>query len=472
MKKTPINYHFIVAVWGEEYVDTFLNVCLPSLLTPGNLEAFENEPGAVFKIYTSPQDADRIARSEPFARIKRIMPARTILVDRLATPDNQAACQYEGSLISMRKCHMMATEEGLREQAAMVYLSPDAVWSEGALSRMGEITRSGKRALLLSGLRVTKEDFQAKFLDIFANGAGGAPAPPRELARLGLDHLHPLTEALFAGSEKFSMKMAFQVYWRANRRGFLARCLVMHPLMVRPRLANPSLRLSFDADYLLSACPDYEDYHIVTDSDEMVALEMSDRSKFSDTIKPIQFDPLSFADFVRRSPRLLRRLIFHKVRFHSEDLGQDWVKVEKESDEVIRHAMLAVGVNDRYGYDMRPRPVMDHVKRVAVFGEEPDFPIALKLAAECGWKVACFVDSAGGSTQRPIDGVPVKSQETLCDRNFDLIIVTAMRSKKAMFKRLEEMGFSYLIDYIHVMDTIRMEQFAIRLSRSYIYRAR
>ncbi|VAX26112.1 hypothetical protein MNBD_NITROSPINAE02-646, partial [hydrothermal vent metagenome] len=262
-EKTDIKYHFIIAVWGAEYVDTFLNICMPSLLTPGNLEAFEHEPGAIFKIYTSPQDADQITGSEPYSRIRRIMKVKTIPVDELATPDNHGASQYEGSLISMRKCHMMATEEGLGEEAAMVYLAPDAVWSEGTLSRMREITRSGKRALLLSGLRVTKDDFQSKFLGKFADGSGGAPAPPRELTRLGLDHLHPLTKALFTGSKKFSMKMAFQVYWRVSRGGFLARCLVMHPLMVRPRLANPSLRLSFDADYLLSACPDYEDYYIV-----------------------------------------------------------------------------------------------------------------------------------------------------------------------------------------------------------------
>lgn len=467
MEKAPIKYHFITAVWGVEYVDTFLNVCLPNLLTPGNLEVFANEPDAIFKIYTSPQDADRIAGSNAYARIGRIMSARIIPVNSLFTPESKADSQYEEAIISMRKCHMMATEDGLKEEAAMVYLSPDAVLSEGALKKMRKIARSGKRALLLSGLRVTKEDFQPAYLKKFGDGAGSAPAPSRALARLGLDHLHPLTEALFTDSRKFSMKMAFQVYWRVNCGGFLARCLIMHPLMVRPRLASPSLRLSFDGAYLLSACPDYDDYHVVTDSDEMLALEMSDRGKFADVIRPPGFSALSFASFIKRSPKLLRRLIFNKVRFHSEDLDQDWTGIEKKSDEAIRLAMLCVGVNEKYGFDTRPRPIMDHVKRVAVFGDKQEFSKAARLAAGCGWDVAYFVDCAGGAPE-PVGGVPAKRREALANRDFDLIVVTARQNKKAAFKRLEGMGFSYIKDFIYVMDMIRVAQFDIKLSRARI----
>ena len=62
-------FHFLVTVWGDEFVDLFLNLCLPNQLTPGNLLAFRSdEVKATYIIYTTARDQETIERHESYQR--------------------------------------------------------------------------------------------------------------------------------------------------------------------------------------------------------------------------------------------------------------------------------------------------------------------------------------------------------------------------------------------------------------------
>ena len=57
-------------VWGQPFIDKFMNYCLPSLLAPGNIPALARKRKVVHSIVTTEADRDRIVAHPAFARLK------------------------------------------------------------------------------------------------------------------------------------------------------------------------------------------------------------------------------------------------------------------------------------------------------------------------------------------------------------------------------------------------------------------
>jgi hypothetical protein len=57
-------------VWGQRFVDKFMDYCLPSLLAPGNIPALARKRKVVHSIVTTEADRDRIVAHPVFARLR------------------------------------------------------------------------------------------------------------------------------------------------------------------------------------------------------------------------------------------------------------------------------------------------------------------------------------------------------------------------------------------------------------------
>jgi len=60
----------VTAVWGQEYVDTFVRVGLRSLLSQGNIPDLAVEHEVLYTIYTMQPDAQTLERAPAFARLR------------------------------------------------------------------------------------------------------------------------------------------------------------------------------------------------------------------------------------------------------------------------------------------------------------------------------------------------------------------------------------------------------------------
>src|SRR5881227_3035589 len=49
-------FYFIIVLWGERFRNYFLDLCLPTLLSPGNLPALRTRARSKFLICTRPED--------------------------------------------------------------------------------------------------------------------------------------------------------------------------------------------------------------------------------------------------------------------------------------------------------------------------------------------------------------------------------------------------------------------------------
>lgn len=334
-----MKYHIVEAVWGKEFTSFFLETHLPSLLAPGNLGYLASSADCTFHIYTTEEDLAKIRSHGSVHAVESIMKVEAVTLDYLFK-----AHEYSRpiSILQMTRLYAMAAIRAGREDAAMIFPSPDTVISSGAFERVGRAVSSGNRAVMVASLRYVKDTLGPEIMDRFRRDDGCISASPRELIDVGLDHLHPMTNSLMIDSGLFAASPA-KVLWKVEDEGLLARCLHMHPLMVWPRNMAATPFGAVDTDFLASACPDYDDYHIVTDSDELAVLELSARGKSGEPVREGGFRLLPFARYVSgHGGGIHRRLLRETIKLHRGMTTDKWREAERASERVVNQA-LALG---------------------------------------------------------------------------------------------------------------------------------
>ncbi len=445
--------HFLVTVWGEEYTKMFLDLCLPNQLTPGNLGFFESGPEAVYKIYTRPEDAMAISENKFFQEIGKFMKTEIHLLNFLKPSTDSA---YSMSL--MTRCHQIAIPESNKEDAFMVFLPPDQVYSEGAFTRLVEIGASGKGVVATPTLAMSEETFMPAFTSRFSDDNGYMSAPARDLVALALNHLHPVARSYFIDSKNSNIDTN-QLYWKVNETGFIARNLLLHPLMVKPKIKTSVPQYVIDGDYPIRACPNFKDHHVVRDSDEIIACELTTENYIIGADKPRRFDIFNYAGHAKYGyNRIHNRYARKAVRIHSEDFTLEWDDVEKQTDDLIDSVRFIIATSKKYqryeplfNYE-KDLPDLSHVKRVVIFGTGSGATAAMTIAGKCGWEAVFCVDSDEGKLGGFFEGLDIKSPETLDRNDYDLIIVSSIPWKTSMFRKLEKSGLIYGKDFIHLLD--------------------
>jgi len=329
-----VNFRFVNVVWGDTYTDLFLNVVLPNQLSSGNLGIFRGREGAVYRIYTTSKDAENIKISPAFLKLSGIMSSEIALIDDV---------NIENKYSALIECHRRAIRAAGNDCAALVFLSPDVIYADGTFTNLTRLAAAGNRAVMVATIRLVKETFVPVFLErCYSKDDLTAPISSRELVKLALNHLHPITKSLFWHSTEFNREWPSHLYWGIGQEGLLARCFNPSTLMVNPRRRGILPRSTVDNDYVLLACPNPEDLYVVEDSDEIAGFEISSLSepvgqmvhwgKIERNVSNI-IEVAAWAKYHTNSHH--REFLRHRIRFHFNDVSENWYKVEHLSDKVV-----------------------------------------------------------------------------------------------------------------------------------------
>jgi len=320
-----MRYNLATVVWGEEFTNFFTDVALPNLLTPGNLDALCGTSGSIFRIWTTEKDAAVIKASPAFKKVSGLLTAEINMINDTDFTQNYA-------LIS--KYHKKAIDAAIGDNGAILIIGPDVIRAEGYMYNLLRIAQSGKRAVMVSDIRVAKETFLPEFTKRFSVNGVLQGIPPRQLAKLALGHLHPLSKSLLWSSERFNNAPTI-MYFEVPGEGILARCFHMSPAFISPLDRNTRFSKTLDGDFVVNAYPDISDIYVQSDSDDLMSVEVSNLSYRSYAGKRPP-NPLNIAAFAKYSTNGHNRVfVKHKIRFHFSDISPEWEKVERFSDEVI-----------------------------------------------------------------------------------------------------------------------------------------
>ena len=184
-------YNFCMPVWGPEYIDILLSVGLASQMVSGNLRDFPWAANSIYEFYTTPSDAD-VLRSAPLVRrLMEWMEVRFIPIGHV---------ESRGKWNTLRRAHQMAVKSADDRDAAILFLSPDQIWSQGSFTNACHRIIEGWSAVLGPGLRSVREAMVPRLRDLYLEFDGSLPIASRDLVREGLATRHPETLMWFWGT--------------------------------------------------------------------------------------------------------------------------------------------------------------------------------------------------------------------------------------------------------------------------------
>jgi uncharacterized surface protein with fasciclin (FAS1) repeats len=174
--------------------------------------------------------------------------------------------------------------------------------------------------------------------DIDARGQG-APVTlaPGETVRLGVRHMHPLSAAVLHGSPHG--RPSLEIMWRVADEGLLLRHMTRELFVF-----DPSRIKATQIWYAAEGCK-IDDFHVVTDSDDMLMLSFAPLAK--DTYLYIPDHPVTPIDLARQSLHPLNDnpmtsdFARHRVRLHYGTMeDRRWRRSELRSDKFVNQAVM------------------------------------------------------------------------------------------------------------------------------------
>ena len=327
-------FHFVTVVWGEAYTNFYLRIVLPTQLSPGNLHYFQGMSASSYHIYTTSKDIEVIKNVSSYAVLSEYMPVEIHLIDGL-----DLTVKYQ----AMIECHKRAIQNADKAECAIIFLSPDAIYSDGTFMHLVKLAEKGIEAVMVAGIRVAKETFTPSFLERHrANDDLSISISSRQLVKIAMKHLHPFSILSFWNSKSFTQGPS-HLYWKVDDEGLLARCFHLHPLMVNPSRRGVLPSGTIDDDYILLSCQSPAHIHVVSDSDEIAICEVSASNQFGD-IPHCRSSVWRVAIWVAGHTDAIHRNFFrNKIRFHSEDISSRWEEVEHDSEDVIGRILRGAG---------------------------------------------------------------------------------------------------------------------------------
>ena len=333
--------HFLVFALGSNATDLLLATLLPNQITAGNLGAFRNARDCRYRIYCSERDAPRIAAAPVTAKLRDL-----IATDIVAMPDIGAGTGRAAAEADLVRCHQEAVATAEDANAGIIFLPGNAVWSEGAFRRATDLYDSGAAAVLVLGLAVVRETFQPAFNERFLEPAAPAATGARDLLRLALGHLHPMTKALFSDAPQ-APKHPSHVIWRAGDQGMAVKAFRLRPLLIVPKFPGSLVREPLDQDYWRKACPDPTRIHVVKDSDEICKVVLEPESAGCGMLMPHGLNLTYMTGFARNQYHddFERQLFLEQtLRLHVGDDGAALQNAERQAGafaDRLRFAMSA-----------------------------------------------------------------------------------------------------------------------------------
>jgi hypothetical protein len=343
--------YLMVVFWGERFRNYFLEYCLPSLLSPGNIPSLATRQPSKFLIATRPEDWAAMRATAIFKRLEAYVDA--VYLEIPACPPGRHPVNHMGI------GHKLACEMCFRDKAYAILAYPDCVFSDGAIARVQQLAREGKELVVCPALRFGEEPVLRNLRD-----RGLIPAesrrqsgetlvlPARELACAGINGLHTETLSYEWEAPYFGLVLA-AVWWRVpGEDGMLLHCLNWSPLLLDfGAIRNLDTAMldywTIDGDFLERNIGKSTAIHIVDDSDEAFLVSWAPMADKLESIRPSRLlqngvvRELIRGTHLRRTyygpytDDLKRRMFLHPLRWHGRPLSEAWRPLERRARQTL-----------------------------------------------------------------------------------------------------------------------------------------
>ena len=331
-------FYFIVVLWGERFRKYFLDFCLASALSPGNIPSLHPSRLSKFLIATRPEDWAAMCETRIFKLLEPYI--EPVYIEIPPCPPRQSGYQH------MSTGHRIACEMAYRDKAYAVILTPDCMLSEGSVARLQELAHGGVQLILTAALRFGEEPFLAHLRDLGVlpgddRGKSGTPVTitGRQMVYAAVNGFHSETLA-YEWDAPGIMAISPAAWWRVpGEDGILLHSLSWAPLLLDYGAIGAHDTSTFDqwtldGDYLFNNTQSLKKIHVVQDSDELFLASWGPLAERAANKTRFPFDRFLAGHFFKQSfysgffDPLKRKLFFLPVRWHSRPLNDTWRAIE------------------------------------------------------------------------------------------------------------------------------------------------
>ena len=285
LKQKEIALFFNVVVWGEEFRGYLTQLLLPSLLAPKNIPGLKNRDKSKFIFVAPLDDWDKIKLSHSFKLLSDLI---DIVYFEIPTPmesDNKHLVMSEG--------HKLASQFTFDAKAQGVFVTPDLMLSDGAVTALEKRAEEGFQAVLCFAIRFGLEGC---LRDVGERFDLPAEVPisikPRDLAKIAIDNLHIESKRYIFNTDYFADVPWSLILTKQNLQGILLHTFSWCPLLldystIQRHDVSVFEQWTLDGDYVFRNFGAEAKVHVVQDSDEIMLASFTPE----DDLPNVAFDP-------------------------------------------------------------------------------------------------------------------------------------------------------------------------------------
>lgn len=320
--------HILNAVWGKDFIDTFVNLSLPFQFASGNLKFLKENADVTYKIFTIPEDEKLIRSSINFKKLSSLVRCELVSnIDKFAEDKYQRITDF----------YKIGIIEANKEDAGIIFLSPDIILGKDVFKNLFSFISQGKKLIPVMSIRLNLEDFTK---DIMANNHfhidNTIEIGAKDLIKLALNHLHQITQSIIWNENEKICTWPSHIYWK-TKNGIIGRCFHLHPFFVWPENKDVKIVDTYDVNYAFEACPNKNTWKIITSSEDIVIFEVSSQKKLNIPLKKKSSVLLAYWALKNRISKEHLEFFKNKIHYITEDV--DKIKFD-QSDNVVNSCLF------------------------------------------------------------------------------------------------------------------------------------
>jgi hypothetical protein len=285
-----------LSVWGKSHVDLFMRYFVPSILSANNLPALSRVRRVEFDIYTIKEDIGRIKATPAYRKLKRYAK-----VNFMEFPTALLTCREYNELPGFKHrlfggFHHTSIEHARAENADLMSVAPDGIYSDGALSSYARFIDQGCKAVLITGMKAQAEPLLPILDSMRDRTTQSITLPPRALVALNAAYVHHDFKRFIMTKGNTGIPPGLSLLFFPNPHGFYGRCFHLFPIVLSADAVKKDIAFDYftlDSNSLTRIFPGpetWKDIKVIDDSDDGVMLDLA-FSYEEPTFEPCEFSP-------------------------------------------------------------------------------------------------------------------------------------------------------------------------------------
>jgi len=289
------HFVFSAVVWGDEYIDNFMGYMMRSLLAPGNLPAL-NDANAHMSIITTPAGAERIKTKPSFAGLQRYAQVHFFTFsEELTKPFHYSRPNYHFYRLYGALDHT-SIHFARALGAAIFFIVVDGILSSNTLGTLRRYLDEGYDICANASI-VSNRETLLPALDELYGDSEAISIPARELANLGLQHVHHYTEQRLVIEQNRSFDKYPRELYFPTADGLVVHAIYQHPLVISARAICSDVKFDYfivDSKLMARIFSDAREFKrlkVIKDSAEAYVANFAPRTRvFDATGRPLNID--------------------------------------------------------------------------------------------------------------------------------------------------------------------------------------